>query len=302
LEEDQAYETEANANVNGLSDTSPDGLCLRADILGQIRDFNSKLPDDEKVTVHLVDVDSPLSIVYKHLTELHSNLGQAGETIQIPGLSEFETWSPGQLYDLIDELRAVSADQPVILNGLDTIYWSLRWYFLGNRVDTGWPVGSRRTYAPIREDVITKNIEYILSQLNGKPVLAFFGAFHGMKVQADPNPPVKGFKSWAQRLAEENVDVHSIAMFGASGNSFWRGEPLPGDGEFLKEFKLADGTSLVSLFDAYPDSNVVYTDLRTGDNAKITLSSDLLDFPASQLFDGIIIFKEFTPMENTCPQ
>ena len=130
LEEDQVYETEANAYVQGSTDVFPHNLCLRADILGQIREFNSKLPDDEKVIVHLVDVDSPLPIVYKHLVELHSKLGPAGETITIPDLSEFETWSPGQLYDLIDELRNASASQPDILNGLDTVYLSLRWYFL----------------------------------------------------------------------------------------------------------------------------------------------------------------------------
>lgn len=302
LEEDQAYESDANAYVQGLTDTLEQGLCLRADILGQIREFNSNLPDDERVTVHLVDIDSPLPIVYKHLTELHSKLGSAGRTIQIPDLSVFETWSPKQLYDLIDELRNASANQPDILNGLDTVYWALRWYFLGNRVDTGWPTGSRRTYAPIREDVITKNIEYILPQLNGKPVLAFFGLAHGMKVLADPTFPVKEFKPWAQRLVDENVSVYSIAMFGDSGNGYWRGETLSDDSDFLKEFQLTDGTSLVSLFDTYPDLAIIYTDLKTGDNTTIKLSSDLLDIPASQLFDGVIIFKEFTPMENTCHQ
>ena len=302
LEEDQAYETEANAYIHGLTDELPTGLCLRADILGQIREFNSNLADDKKVTVHLVDVDSPFPIIYKHLTELHSQMGPMGGSIQIPDLSEIKYAKSERLYGLVNDLRAVSAGQPDILNGLDTVQLSLEWYYLGNQVDTGWPMGSRAQYAPIREDVITKNVKYVLSQLNDKPVLAFFGLFHGMKVEADPNPPVKGFKSWAQRLTEENIAVYSLAMFGASGTSSWRGETLSGDEEFLKEFKLADGTALLSLFDTYPDPNIVYTDLRTKDNSTITLSSELLDFPASRLFDGIIIFKKFTPMENTCPQ
>ncbi len=68
LEEHQAYESDANAYVLGRTDNVlPGELCLRADILGLIREFNESLSPDEKVTVHLVEVDSPLSVVYKHL-------------------------------------------------------------------------------------------------------------------------------------------------------------------------------------------------------------------------------------------
>ena len=302
LEEDQAYEAEANEYIHGLTDKLPKGLCLRADVLGQIREFNSNLPDDEKVTVHLVDVDSPFPIIYKHLTELYSQIGPAGKSVQIPDLSEIQYAKSEKTYELVDRLRAVSAERPDILNGLDTVYLSLEWYYIGNLLDVGWPSGSRATFAPIREDIITKNIKYILPQLKGKPVLAFFGLAHGMKIQADPTFPDKEFKSWAQRLVEENVDVYSIAMFGVSGNSFWHGEAIPNDGEFLKEFKLIDGTSLVSLFDTHPDPNITYIDLRKEDNKTIKLSPDLLNIPASQIFDGVILFKEFTPMEDSCFQ
>jgi len=304
LEEDQAYETEANAYVHGLTDEFPNELCLRADILGIIREFNSGLSDNEKVNVHLVDVDSPFPIIYKHLIELHSQLGPAGESIQIPELSEIQYANSKKLYALVDELRAVSTGQPDILNGLDSVRLSFEWYYLGNQLDVGWPVGASRYFAPIREDIITKNINYVLPQLNDKPVLAFFGANHGMKTQGIPDPylPIKGFKPWAQRLVDENIAVHSIAIYGASGDSFWHGRTLPDDGEFLKEFKLTDGTSLVSLFDTYPEPNIVYTDLRSEENSTIKLSSDILDIPASQYYDGIIVFKEFTPMENVCPK
>ena len=304
LEEDQAYETEANAYVHGVTDELLKGLCLRADILGQIREFNSGLSDDEKVTVHLVDVDSPFPIIHKHLIELHSQLGVAGESVQIPELSEIQFANSEKVYALVDELRAVSSGQPDILNGLETVRLSLEWYYLGNQLDVGWPVGAPKYFAPIREDIITKNITYVLPQLDDKPALAFFGANHGMKTQGIPDPylPIMGFKPWAQRLVDENVAVHSMAIYGASGDSFWHGENLPNDENFLKEFQLTDGKSVLSLFGTYPDSNIIYTDLRLEDNSTIKLSSDLLDIPASQYFDGIIIFKEFTPMENACPQ
>lgn len=302
LEEDQAYETEANAYIHGLTDKLPDKLCLRADILGQIREFNSNLPNDEKVTVHLVDVDSPFPTIYKHLTELYSQIGPAGKSVQMPDLSEIKYAKSETVYELVDQLRAVSAKQPDILSGLDTVHLSLEWYYLGNLLDVGWPAGSRATFAPIREEIITKNIKYVLSQLDGKPILAFFGLAHGMKVQADPTFPDTGFITWAQHLVEENVSVYSSAIFSESGSGFWHGRTFPDDRDFLKEFKLSDGTPLVSLFDAYPDPSIVYTDLRMKDNATITLSPDFMNIPASQLFDGIIIFKEFTPMDDSCFQ
>jgi hypothetical protein len=199
------------------------------------------------------------------------------------------------LYDLIDELRNASANQPDLLNGLDTVYWALRWYFLGNDMDAG--TGLRRTFAPIREDVITQNIEYVLSQMNGKPILAFFGAAHGMKIQGDPNPPTRDFKPWAQRLVEKNISVYSTIIFGASGNGYWRGEALSHESG-TDELQFKDGTPLVSLFDTYPDSGIAYINLHADENAAIQLPP--IDVPFGQLYDGLIIFKEFTPMENVC--
>jgi len=70
----------------------------------------------------------------------------------------------------------------------------------------------------------------------------------------------------------------------------------------LREFKLTDGISLISLFDTYTIPDIVYTDLQAEENSTIRLSPDLLDVPASQLFDGVVIFRKFNPMENVCPK
>jgi hypothetical protein len=59
LEEDQAYEEEAQSFVQGLQDNLPEGLCLRADILNLLREFNQGLLLNKKIRVHLVDIDSP---------------------------------------------------------------------------------------------------------------------------------------------------------------------------------------------------------------------------------------------------
>jgi len=299
LEEDQAYETDANAYVQGSTEELPTGLCLRTDILGQIREFNASLPANEQVNVHLVDVDSPFPVIYKHLMELHAQIGPKAEAVQIPALSELKTWSPKSIYDLIEELQNVSADRPDITNGLETVDLSFQWYFFGNDMDADR--GSGKTFFPLREDVITQNIQHLVTQLNGKPILAFFGAAHGMRIAADPRPPVPGFKSWTQRLIEADVKVYSLAVLGASGNGHWRGESFA-YGEGIEEIRFTEGDPLVSFFEKNSADTIIYTDLRMESNAKIQLASAIPDIPASQIYDGLIIVKEFTAMENACPR
>ena len=293
LEEKQAYETDANAYARGLTASLPEGLCLRADILGQIREFNSNLPDEEKVTVHLVDVDSPFPVIYKHLLELRSQIGSSAESIQISELSELRYANSENVYALIDGLRTVARDQPDVLNGLNTVRSSLEWYYLGNDLDTGF--GSSHSYFPMREDIITQNIQHLITQLDGKPILAFFGASHGMKALATG----MDMESWVQRLSKEGVNVFSIAIYGASGSGYWRGEVLDYTGG-IDDIQFADGNHLLTLFNSYPENEVAYFDLHADENAAIMLPP--IDVPYGQLYDGLILFKEFTPMENACPQ
>ncbi len=307
LEEDQAYESDANAYVQGLTDELIPELCLRADILKIIRDFNASLAVDEKVAVHLVDVDSPLPAIYKHLAELHAQLGAAGESIALPASNEFLSWYTDSMYKLIDELQKAAENQPDILSGLATVKLSLDWFSLGNRLEIDMPRGARRNFGPLREDIITQNVQHVLSQLNGKPVLVFFGGAHGMKTQADPNPPRDGFKSWVQRLVEAGTKVYSLSISGLSGNGYWHGEAfpyeVPGQQQYqgIDGYRSADGASLVSFFKSHPDTRIIYADLRTENNWNIQLPSVYLDLPAGKVYDGLIIFKEFTPMENACP-
>ncbi len=301
LEEDQAYESDANAYVRGQTDGLTSGLCLRADILGQIREFNASLPADEKVMIHLVDVDSPFPAVYKHLTELHQQLGSAAQSIQIPPWSEFKLLYPNQMYELVEKLQAIPADNQDVSNGLQTVHQSIEWYFMGNDMDSD--SGSRQSFFPLREDVITRNVQSIVSQLSGRPLLVYFGVSHGMKVAAERTPPVRGFKSWAQRLIEANIKVYSLALFGASGNGYWRGNSFSYGEDVFKEIQSKDGDSLVSLFESHPEGTAIYTDLRIQENSTIRLpAAAYRDIPASQIYDGMILFKEFTPMKNACAQ
>lgn len=306
LEEDQAYETDANAYVHGLTDQLHEKLCLRADILEIIRNFNAKLPVDEQVVVHLVDVDSPMSTIYKHVTELHQELGPAAESIQLPDFSDFNTWVPIQRREFVEALQGLPTSQTDIRNELHTVSLSLEWYLLGNRLDVGWPQGRRARFAPLREEIMTKNIQFVLSQLNGNPVLAYFGGDHGMKVVASPYVPVKGFKSWTQNLIESGIDVYSLTINGLSGRGFWRGDTfeyeVDGNQQYegVDGYRFENGTSLTSLFETYPDREILFADLLTNENANIRLPSKYYDIPASQVYDGLVIFKEFTPMDDVC--
>jgi len=302
LEEDQVYGTEANAYVQGSTDIFPHNLCLRADILGQIREFNTNLPAGEKVRVHLVDVDSPLPSIYQHLQDLHQKLGSAAAAISVPELPEFMGWSLRQQKELITALKNVSIDQPAILNELETVDLSLKWYNMGNRLDENPPVGFQKYFGPIREDVMTKNARYVLSELNGRPSLVFFGGGHGMKTSDFLGD---GLTSWAQRLNDSGTKVYSLSILGASGKGFWHGQPLEyKEGsqryEGVDGYRFEDGVSLSSWFETYPDRGILYADLRTDENAKIGLPSVYPDIPASQVYDGLVIFKEFTPMADAC--
>jgi len=306
LEEHQAYESDANEYIQGKIGVLPEELCRRTDILGIIREFNAKLPENDKVVVHLVDLDSPLSVIYKHLTQLHAQLGSKGEAIDLPSLSEFETWSNKQVIDLLTEFESAVVGQPDILNGLETIHQSFRWHAMGNDLDTINPsLYKWKSYNTPREDIISRNVQYRMTQLNGKPALAFFGGAHAQKANPFLESPVKDLKSWTQRLKESGVDVYSLDVEPAAGSGYWRGESFQYT-EDAKQYRFEDGSLLSSLFDTHPDAGIIYIDLRAEENRNFKLPSELSsglqlqDIPASQVFDGLVIFKKVTPMENAC--
>ncbi len=297
LEEDQAYEDSANAYVLGDAADLRQELCLRDDILTMIRDFNAEQEAEGKVRVHLVEVDSPLSTIHLHLQTLKEKLDGAADALSIPTLADFESWSPAQMYELVDALSAAAADDDYALNGLQTIRNSIQWYWLGNRMETGPASGSRLSFAPIREDIITNNVQFLLDGSDAS-FLVFYGSAHGMKTQADPNPPRKGFKSWAQRISESGTPVFSIDTLFLSGGYSWRGSgysySIPDQATLLP-----DGTDLAQLL-MEQDKNILYVDFRIPENTNSTLPSGYADIPAGQVHDGQVIFKVGTPMENAC--
>ncbi len=302
LEEDQAYETDANMYVQGLTDELATGLCLRTDILGQIREFNASHPEDEQVILHLVDVDSPLPIIYKHLNELQARITSTGNSVPIPGLDEFQSWDSDSMDQLINKLREAAKDQPEILHELDTLNGSIHWYFLGNRIDAGEPIIIGQTFFRSREDIISRNVQHLVTQLDGQPLLAFFGAAHGMKDTENFNVVEEGFRPWAERLVESGIHVYSLDIDGLAGNGYWRGEAINYGKGNADEIHFHDDSSPVSLFNSHPDTEILYTDLRLAGTSNIHVPFTSSGPPANQAYDGLILFKEFTPMENVCPR
>ncbi len=100
-------------------------------------------------------------------------------------------------------------------------------------------------------------------------------------------------------MNEAGIAIYSLYIVGVSGNGFWRGEAVQYPAS-LGEFQFDDGTFLPSLFESHPGTGILFTDLRAEENRAIKLPTGHLDIPASQVFDGLVIFRQFTPMENAC--
>jgi hypothetical protein len=63
IEERAVYEDQAQAYVDGRSDTLLEALCLRAGFLGGIRRLNASLREDERIRIHFTDIDSKRNLL-----------------------------------------------------------------------------------------------------------------------------------------------------------------------------------------------------------------------------------------------
>jgi len=295
LEESQGYDKAANEFVLGETETLISDLCLRSDVLEAIRVFNQDLPHGEKVRVHLVDLDYSPVAVYAHLLNIRHRLGESAQHIVIPSLDEFQKWDESEMISLADRLASDSEKvTPQTLQELDTVRDSVHWFHL-------FTVGDITTAAPpeavsIRETRITQNIQYLLADLKDKPVLALYGAWHAQKKVGDDS---LGQIPWAQRLSEDGVKIHSIFAAGMYGTAFWRGKSdSPGVHPDELLFPPPEGISLEVVLSEIPDYDIVYIDLRVDTTSNLLWTSGER---ASDMYDGIILFREFSPMADACP-
>ena len=301
LEEGQGYEPDANAYVQGINQTLRSDLCLRADVLKGVRTLNEQLPDDQKIRVHLVDVDSPFEPIYAHLRALQEQSNTAVKSIEIPAWDKFQKLGQSDTYKLVDQLIQAASDQPAIVNGLETVRLSLYYYFAGNRIGATAPIEGSSSNAQPREEAITRNMQYLLKELKGAPLLALYGAAHTQRQNA-MGGPVPDMKAWGQVLAESGVKLHSLSTWGLAGEAFWRGSSMKID-ESTADIQFGDGVSLAAVLDKAPNDGIVYIDLRPTANGSVRLGLPYsAEVPASKIYDGLVLFRNVTPMENVCPK
>ena len=305
-----AYEAEVNAYVLGLSDTILDEWCTLAEMLSGMRALNEALPDDERIRVHLVDLDSGdadsrAALIHTHLQVVQSRLVTAAEHITIPELPQFEGWSENNMLTLVDQLEEAAGDRETIGDELETIRVSVRYHcmwrqYFQNTITLDEAV---ERSSNIREERITQNLQQLLEELQGTPVLALYGGWHAQKRPAMSSKTfLMNTASWTQRLSEAGVPVYSVLAMGLSG---WANVnvdvPPTRINRDATQMRFSDGTNLANILAAAPDYDIVYVDLRLETNASLRLGADFEDVPAGEVYDGLVLFREVTLLELVLP-
>jgi len=301
-----AYERDVNAYVLGHDDIVSPKWSFVADVVIDVRMFNDTLPDSEKVRFHLVDIDPDFADMYTHLQVLREELGAAAMGIDMPSLSEFRTWDEAEMLALVDQMAYVSQGRPGIISELTTVEDSIRSYVAWQRF--GMKEISESEFIEqlsIREERIAQNTQNLLAKLDGAPVLALYGGWHAQKHPAMivplgsfSSPVFMEIQSWVQRLAESGVSIYSVLAWGISGEAKVKGSYLQQVDRDPHQMRFSDGITLGDVFDANPQHSIVYVDLRLGTNSTLRLGDDFQDVPAGEIYDGIILFREVSPVEQ----
>ncbi len=299
LEAPQAYERMANEYIQGINEhileINDEMACFATVVLGDLRSFNESLPDDEKIRVHLVDVDSPLSAIHLHLQELREELA---EPIRIPPLNEFETLTCNEMLDLVDQL-AENVKDPSLQNELETIRSSINFYFEGSQIGLGVADAMLTLEGcRIREERICQNIMWLRKKLEGAPLLVKYGGWHTQKRQAMSS--YSDVEPWVQQLKAE-VSIYSVYVIGVSGlvwHSVFGTTPYRKDPYQIQLFD----TTLGDILESEPDCTIAYIDLRWYTNVTVRLGNDFKDVQARQIYDGLIVYRKVHPLVKKCPK
>jgi hypothetical protein len=288
IEEDQVYQEDARAYTTWKTDVLPEGLCLRTDIIDVVRQFNRDLTSQERVRIHLVDLDSPAAAIRAHLIQLKQALGTPASNMVIPQGAQFAK----KAAELVDVMKGLTTDSD-INNQLGTVRYSLEAMAKGFEADTG-PVKGFPWMEP-REAGITHNVQYLLDNCSPGAALGFYGSAHvGKKPAAmefDGEP--FWYRSLAVRLEEQGIKVFSAYTVPLIGSMRWRGEEVERDGRALS-FRVPDGRAMVDLMGEVPGNPIFYIDLSIAVNARA--------FFDGERFNCLVVFRSATPMVDVCPR
>lgn len=301
MEVNQHAEEEANAYALGETEEFCEDLWNRPDrldVLERIRAVNEGLPNKEKISVHLVDLDSappqvePHTYFYIHLTELKEKVG--AEHIDIPPVEEFAEWDADARLEIVEKLQENTNDED-ILNEIETVRASIEYESLKRSNDYS------EAY-DIREETITRNIQYVLKKLDSAPILALYGGWHTYKVRgkfSDRDP-------WAHQLVESGLSLYIVVAAGVSGHYWHDYELYSTDAEFCWEIDipLDKNTPFKAIFDRWPDYEIVFVDLQKNKDLRIPWQASgksalSIETSLSEAFDGIVLFKKVTPVRTS---
>ena len=274
IEEDAVYKREAQAYVEGRSDTLPPELCLRAGVLEALRRFNGQ------IRVHLVDIDTPATAIRRHLLAIQK---QTGAAVRIPDARDIKKRGLRTVEDLE---RLTSGEQ--VRRELRTIRHSIRAFQQGFDLGTGNFRFKGSPYLDDREEAISRNIQDVLRNPDCRGVLALYGADHVSKTPRKDGGPKRDrpFSPLALRLEQAGVSVFSLIAFPLSGSSRWRGR----EGEL--PWTAADGS--LENGEALPQAAFLYIDPK---QQRVKLpSQDITRF----LVDAFLLFPVATALEDRC--
>ena len=288
LEEKGVYEEQAQAYVDGRSDTLPESLCLRADILGRIRTFNAGLPPAQHIRVHFTDVDSPAEAIRQHLVALQGQIpGAAG--VRIPaasGIKEHGLQAVARLQRFPQDAHTRSQ--------LRTVEYSIRAYQQGFEVGTGLSQGS--SYLEDREQAVASNIEDLARSPEVRSLLLLYGGDHVSRAMRKDGGPARNqpFAPTALRLQQAGIRVFCIETLPLSGRTYWRGHA----GEIYwtaSDARLHSGETFDKVLASAPQARFFYIDMER--EALVAPSLDLAKF----VEDAWVFFSSGTPLTDHCP-
>ena len=287
IEERGVYENDAQAFVDGRSDVLPPRLCLRASMLEGIRRLNTGLKEDERIRVHLTDIDSPAFAIRSHLTALQQRLGADG--VRVPDESAIKRNG----LETVAQLKRLKADAATLAE-LRTVEFSILSLQQGLEFDLGPTKGV--PYLDSREEAVARNIVDLIRVRGVPSLLVTYGSDHVTKVArkefAGPERD-QLFTPMALRLERAGIKFITLITLPLDGQTFWRGSR----NEVFwtsSDAHLASGETLDKVIVAAPGVRYIYIDAK---REHAHMPGDDLNRMAA---DAFLLFRTGTLLTDRC--
>jgi hypothetical protein len=287
IEERGVYEQDAQAYVDGRSDALPPKLCLRAAMLDGIRRLNARLPEQERIRVHLTDIDSPAFAIRAHLLALQNRLG--APRISIPDESSIRAHG----LEAVAQMKALTPDSTT-RSELRTVELSIVSLQQGLEFDLGPSKGV--PYLDSRENAVASNIADLLRLRGVRSLLVVYGSDHASRVErknfAGPQKDQR-YTPTALRLEQAGLRVFTIISAPLDGQPFWRGRKVP---LFWTpaDAQLSSGETLDKVLAAAPTAGYLYIDAK---RERARMPGEDLNHMAP---DAFLLFRSGTPISERC--